>query len=79
VEDTLEDRIIDMNARAFAGKFGSSELNRLIRAMDNPAQKKLTAMRLADDGSLDAGASKRLQAASNAVVKAFEAEFPPPA
>jgi hypothetical protein len=79
VEDTLEDRIIDMNARAFAGKFGSSELNRLIQAMDNPAQKKLTAMRLADDGSLDAGASKRLQAASNAVVKAFEAEFPPPA
>jgi hypothetical protein len=77
-QTVLEDRIVDLNARAQARALAADDLASLSKAMDNAAQKKLTAFRLADDGSTDVATEKRIQKARDTVASAFWREFPPP-
>lgn len=73
VQTELEDAILDQMARVQASALTRSELASLIVAYDNDAQRKLTQMRLNDDGRLDKAAELDIQLAQYQIVKAFEA------
>jgi hypothetical protein len=68
----LGDRILDMNARLHAFHLTRNELMLLIKDLDIPAQKKLTRIRLEDNGRLDKRAELELQLAQLQIIKAFQ-------
>lgn len=69
----LEDKIIRMNAKIQANGLSKPELMQLIVAYDIDAQRKLTQMRLHDDGKQDRAADLDIHIAQYQIVKAFEA------
>ena len=69
----LEDKIIDLNARMQAANLSKSEIMQLVVAFDIDAQRKLTQMRLNDDGKIDSNAELDLRIAMYQIVKQFEA------
>ncbi|WP_333591636.1 hypothetical protein [Brevundimonas sp.] len=69
---TLTDRILQLSAVRYAQTFSRAELAGLIAAYDIEAQRKLTAMRISDDGSLDRRAEAALQAATQRALTTFE-------
>lgn len=66
----LADKILAQIADTCAQGLTDEEIAQLTAAMDVPAQKKLTRLRMTDDGSLDARAAKRVE-------DAVEASFAP--
>ncbi len=69
----LEDKIVRMNARMQAMNLSKPELMQLIVAYDIDAQRKLTQMRLHDDGKQDRAADLDVHIAQFQIVKAYEA------
>lgn len=69
--ERLTDNLLKINARMFAAGLTGAELDELIAAYDTPAQKKLTSVRAADDGSVDAKAARRLNNAVDRVHAAY--------
>jgi len=69
----LEDRIIRLDASLEANALSKDELMQLVVAFDSDAQRKLTAMRLGDDGKTDRSAQLDIGIAQYQIVKAFEA------
>jgi hypothetical protein len=72
-QQTLTDRILDQSATRIARRIGRSDIATLIATYDTDAERNLTALRLSDDGSLDAAAGQALQAASTRIIAEFEA------
>lgn len=72
VATELGDKILTLNARHYAALLTSEELLQLIHDLDIAPQKKLTRMRLEDDGSLDRQAGVELELAKWRIIKAFE-------
>lgn len=70
----LEDKIIRMNALIQAQVLSKPELLQLLAAYDSDAQRKLTDMRLHDDGSVDRSAELDIRLAQYQIVKAFESK-----
>lgn len=70
---TLTERVLDQTATRLARHLGRSDLATLIAAYDIEAQRKLTALRLSDDGSQDAAAQQALEAAYSRIIDEFEA------
>jgi hypothetical protein len=68
----LEDKIIRMNALVQAQNMTKPDLLQLLAAYDNDAQRKLTDMRLNDDGKVDRAAELDIRLAQYQIVKAFE-------
>jgi hypothetical protein len=68
----LEDKIIRMNALVQAQNMTKADLLQLLAAYDNDAQRKLTDMRLHDDGKVDRAAELDIRLAQYQIVKAFE-------
>lgn len=68
----LEDKILDLNARNQANILTSPELMQLIVAFDIDPQRKMTRMRLNDDGKIDRAAELDLRLAQYTIVKQFE-------
>lgn len=69
----LEDKVIRMNALVQAQILSKPELLQLLAAYDNDTQRKLTDMRLHDDGKVDRAAELDIRLAQFQIVKAFEA------
>ncbi len=69
----LEDKVIRMNAMVQAQTLSKPELLQLLAAYDNDTQRKLTDMRLHDDGKVDRDAELDIRLAQFQIVKAFEA------
>lgn len=69
----LENKIIRMNARIQANDLSKPELMQLIVAYDIDPQRKLTQMRLNDNGKQDRAADLDVHIAQYQIVKAFEA------
>lgn len=69
----LEDKVIRMNALIQAQTLSKPELLQLLAAYDNDTQRKLTDMRLHDDGKVDRAAELDIRLAQFQIVKAFEA------
>ena len=69
----LEDKVIRMNALVQAQALSKPELLQLLAAYDNDTQRKLTDMRLHDDGKVDRAAELDIRLAQFQIVKAFEA------
>ncbi len=70
----LQDKIILLNARVQAQTLTKPELIQLLAAMDTDAQRKQTALRLADDGTVDREAELDIRLAELQIVKAFESK-----
>ncbi|ESQ77152.1 hypothetical protein ABAC402_01770 [Asticcacaulis sp. AC402] len=68
----LEDKVLDLNARTQAGILTAPELMQLIAAFDIDPQRKLTHLRLNDDGKIDRAAELDLRLAQYQIVKQFE-------
>ncbi|EGF92543.1 hypothetical protein ABI_09800 [Asticcacaulis biprosthecium C19] len=68
----LEDRILDLTARNQANTLTSQEVMQLIVAFDIDPQRKLTLLRLNDDGKIDRAAELDLRLAQYQIVKQFE-------
>ena len=68
----LEDKIIRMNALVQAQSMSKADLLQLLAAYDNDAQRKLTDLRLHDDGKVDRAAELDIRLAQYQIVKAFE-------
>jgi hypothetical protein len=68
----LSERILTLNARTQARIMTKPELSQLIVDMDIDAQKKLTHLRLEDDGTLDKQAELEIQLAQLQIIKGFE-------
>jgi hypothetical protein len=69
----LEDKIIRMNALVQAQALSKPELLQLLAAYDTDTQRKLTDLRLHDDGKVDRAAELDIRLAQFQIVKAFEA------
>jgi len=69
----LEEAILNQSARVQAAALTSDELKLLVTAYDMDAQRKLSELRLSDDGTTDRDAELTLQTAQLQIVKAFEA------
>ena len=69
----LEDKVIRMNAGIQADNLSKPELMQLIVAYDIDPQRKMTQMRLNDDGKQDRAAELDIQISQYQIVKAFEA------
>ena len=69
----LEDKVIRMNALVQAQTLSKPELLQLLAAYDTDTQRKLTDMRLHDDGKVDRAAELDIRLAQFQIVKAFEA------
>jgi hypothetical protein len=69
----LEEKVIRMNALVQAQTLSKPELLQLLAAYDNDTQRKLTDMRLHDDGKVDRAAELDIRLAQFQIVKAFEA------
>ena len=68
----LEDKILRMNALMQANNLSKPELMQLIVAYDIDAQRKLTQMRLADNGKQDNAADLDVHIAQYQIVKSYE-------
>jgi len=68
----LEEKVIRMNALVQAQTLTKPELLQLLAAYDNDAQRKLTDLRLHDDGKVDRAAELDIRLAQFQIVKAFE-------
>ncbi len=68
----LEEKVIRMNALIQAQTLTKPELLQLLAAYDNDAQRKLTDLRLHDDGKVDRAAELDIRLAQFQIVKAFE-------
>ena len=68
----LEDKIIRMNALVQAQSMSKADLLQLLAAYDNDAQRKLTDLRLHDDGKVDRAAELDIRLAQYQIIKAFE-------
>ncbi|CAL4866182.1 hypothetical protein MMA231_00420 [Asticcacaulis sp. MM231] len=68
----LEDKIIRMNALVQAQNMSKADLLQLLAAYDNDAQRKLTDLRLHDDGKVDRAAELDIRLAQYQIIKAFE-------
>ena len=68
----LEDKILNLDARAEANYLTKQDLTLLIVAYDNDAMRKQTALRLADTGKGDSDDALDLNLAQIQIVKAFE-------
>ncbi len=71
-EADLEDKILGMDARAQARALSKPDLLTLIAAFDSDAQRKMTALRLADSGKLDRAIDLDVTMAQLQVVKKYE-------
>ena len=69
----LEDKIIRMNALIQANNLSKPELMQLVVAYNIDAERKLTQMRLTDNGKEDDAADLDLHIAQYQIVKAYEA------
>ncbi|HTN41218.1 MAG TPA: hypothetical protein VLZ84_08720, partial [Asticcacaulis sp.] len=69
----LEDRVIRMNALLEAQILTKPELLQLLAAYDSDPQRKLSELRLHDDGKVDRAAELDIRLAQFQIVKAFEA------
>ncbi len=69
----LADKIVLLNARIQAQTLNKAELTQLLAAYDIDAQRKLTNMRLHDDGKVDRAAELDIRLAQFQMVKLFEA------
>ena len=69
----LEDKVIRMNAFIQAQVLSKPELLQLLAAYDTDTQRKLTDLRLHDDGKVDRAAELDIRLAQFQIVKAFEA------
>lgn len=69
----LEDKVIRMNALVQAQVLSKPELLQLLAAYDTDIQRKLTDLRLHDDGKVDRAAELDIRLAQFQIVKAFEA------
>ncbi|MDV6331784.1 hypothetical protein [Asticcacaulis sp. 201] len=68
----LEDKIIRMNALIQAQNLTKADLLQLLAAYDTDAQRKLTNMRLHDDGKVDSAAELDIRLAQYQIIKAYE-------
>ncbi|MBP2158020.1 MULTISPECIES: hypothetical protein [Asticcacaulis] len=68
----LEDKILNMDARLQANSLSKPELMQLIAAFDSDAQRKLTDLRLKDDGKLDRRIELNIAAAQIQILQRFE-------
>ena len=68
----LEDKILDMDARLQAKSLSKPELMQLIAAFDSEAQRKLTDLRLKDDGKLDRGIELDVAMAQIQILRKYE-------
>ena len=68
----LEDKVINLNAGIQATNLSKPELLQLLAAYDTDAQRKLTNMRLNDDGKIDRSSELDIHLAQYQIVKAFE-------
>jgi hypothetical protein len=71
-ETELEDKILTMDARAQARALSKPELLTLITAFDSDAQRKMTALRLADGGKLDRAIDLDVTMSQLQIVKKYE-------
>lgn len=72
VQAELEDKIVRISAVQTAQLLSKPELLQLMAAFDTDAQRKLTAMRLNDDGKTDSLAELDIRLAQYQIVKQFE-------
>ena len=70
----LEDKILDMDARLQANSLSKPELMQLIAAFDSDAQRKLTDLRLKDDGKLDRGIELDIAMAQIQILRKYESD-----
>jgi len=68
----LEEKVLNLNARAEANALSKQDLTLLIVAYDNDAMRKQTRLRLADTGKTDSDDALDLTMAQIQIVKAFE-------
>jgi len=68
----LEDKVLNLDARAEANYLTKQDLTLLIVAYDNDAVRKQTGLRLADNGKTDSDDALDLSMAQIQIVKAFE-------
>lgn len=68
----LEDKIINLNAVIQANNLTKPELLQLLAAYDSEAQRKLTHLRLNDDGKIDRSSELDIHLAQYQIVKAYE-------
>lgn len=68
----LEDKVLTMDARLQAQSLSKPELMQLIAAFDSEAQRKLTDLRLKDDGKLDRRIELNIAAAQIQILQRFE-------
>ena len=68
----LEDKVLNLDARAEANYLSKQDLTLLIVAYDNDAMRKQTKLRLADTGKTDSDDALDLTMAQIQIVKAFE-------
>ncbi len=68
----LEDKVLNLDARAEANYLTKQDLTLLIVAYDNDAMRKQTRLRLADTGKTDSDDALDLTMAQIQIVKAFE-------
>jgi hypothetical protein len=68
----LEDKVLDMDARLQAKSLSKPELMQLIGAFDSDAQRKLTELKLKDDGKLDRGIELDIAMAQIQILRKFE-------
>jgi len=69
----LEEKVLRMNALVQAQALSKPELLQLLAAYDTETQRKLTDLRLHDDGKVDRAAELDIRLAQFRIVKAFEA------
>jgi hypothetical protein len=69
----LEEKVLRMNALIQAQALSKPELLQLLAAYDTETQRKLTDLRLHDDGKVDRAAELDIRLAQFRIVKAFEA------
>lgn len=68
----LEDKVLNMDARLQAQSLSKPELMQLIAAFDSEAQRKLTELRLKDDGKLDRRIELNIAAAQIQILQRYE-------
>lgn len=72
VQTELEDSVITLAAQGHASSLSKPELMQLVAAYNIDAQRKLTQLRLNDDGKIDRAAELDLRLAQFQIVKQFE-------
>jgi len=73
----LGDRIIGLSAENVSRVLTVADLKTLTAVMNIPAQRKVTQLRLNDDGSVDAAAGAALDSAESEIIRQYEAVSKP--